>query len=83
MRACDYNVYRVEYKTTYTERRSTYGGMDSELTGNHLTEQREYLVVAPDEHFAITAFKRCHSGDSDQFLTIQHVGQLDDLVYLQ
>ncbi len=80
MRACDYNVYKILYKTTYAERRDTCGGMDSELTGSYLTVTREYLVVAPDAEFARTAFNRYHS--RDEFLNIREIGRLDDIVSL-
>jgi hypothetical protein len=81
MRACDYAVYKIEYYTTYAERVSTYGGMDSELTGQKITEKRTYLVVAPHEEFAITAFKRYHS--KDEMIKIEVIGYLDDIVRLQ
>jgi hypothetical protein len=81
MRACDYNVYRIGYKTTYHERVSTYGGMDSELTGKMITEGREYLCVAPTGDLAMAAFKRYHS--KDEFIHLDCIGMLDDLVYLQ
>jgi hypothetical protein len=81
MRACDYSVYRINYNTTFPERVSTCGGMDSELTGAKITEERDYLCVAPDDNLAMAAFERYHS--KDVFLTINCVGQLNDLVYLQ
>jgi len=81
MRACDYSVFKIDYKTTYSERVSTYGGMDSELTGNKITKDREYLCVAPDESFARAAFLRYHS--KDEFIRLVPLGKLDDMVFLQ
>jgi len=81
MRACDYNVYKIFYKTTYAERVSTFGGMDSELTGRKVTEDRTYLVVAPSYEFARTAFNRYHS--NDDYLKMEEIGRLDDIVRLQ
>lgn len=78
MRSCDYVIYRIDYKTTFAERVSTYGGQDSELTGKRITEQRQYLVAAPTEDFAKTAFNRYHG--KDEFLTIQEIGKLNDIV---
>lgn len=66
MRACDYRVYKCSYMTTYHERVSTYGGMDSELTGKKITEERTYFVLAPTMDLAIAAFKRYHSKDELQ-----------------
>ena len=81
MRACDYNVYSIAYNTTYHERVDTYGGMDSELTGNMITQLRTYLCVACDKDFAMVAFRRYHS--KDEFIEITHVGQLNDMVWIQ
>jgi len=81
MRACDYSVFRIRYKTTYAERVSTMGGMDSELTGKYITDECVYLAVAPDAAFATTAFQKYHH--RDEFLGIENIGQLNDLVYLQ
>lgn len=81
MRACDYNVYSIQYNTTYAERIDTCGGMDSEPTGKHITTRRTYLCVACDKDFAMVAFRRYHS--DDEFLEMTHVGQLNDLVWIQ
>lgn len=81
MRACDYNVYRIDYNTEYHERHSTYGGMDSELTGRMVKEKRSYLCVAPDKTFAVAAFMRYHS--KDEIVEWTHIGQLNDLLFLQ
>jgi len=81
MRACDYNVYRIKYKTTYAERIPTIGGMDSELSGKTITEECDYLCVAPDENFTRIAFSRYHL--KDEIISIEHIGQLNDMVYLQ
>lgn len=81
MRACDYNVYRIKYKSTFAERRDMLGGMDSELTGKQITKEYEYLCVAPDDAFAMTAFLRFHTDDT--FIILEMLGRLDDLVYLQ
>lgn len=81
MRACDYSVFSIEYKTTYHERVSTCGGMDSELTGRMLTDKRSYLCVAPNEDFAMVAFKRFHS--KDEVIALINVGQLSDMLFLQ
>lgn len=81
MRACDYSVYRIEYQTTYAERIDTCGGMDSELTGRKVTDQRSYLCVAPDETFAVAAFMRYHS--KDKVIELTHIGQLNDMLFMQ
>jgi hypothetical protein len=81
MRACDYYVFEINYRTTFAERVSTYGGQDSELTGRKITESRKYFVVAPNKDFARVAFDRYHS--KDEFVSIAETGRLDDLVYLQ
>lgn len=81
MRACDYSVFSIEYKTTYHERVSTCGGMDSELTGQIITAQRSYLCVAPSEDFAMAVFKRYHS--KDIVVAMINIGQLNDMLFLQ
>lgn len=81
MRACDYHIYRMYYETTYAERTSTFGGMDSELTGKYITEERTYLCVAPSQAFAAIAFNRYHI--NDKWLRTEDLGSLDDIVYLQ
>lgn len=80
MRACDYSVFKFLYSTTYAERILTYGGKDSELTGKQLTEEREYLCIAPTMEFATTAFLRYHR--KDVLLESSCIGQLSDIVSL-
>jgi flavoprotein len=81
MRACDYNIYRIKYKSTYAERHQEYPGSDPELTGRYITDEYEYLCVAPDDSFAMTAYLRYHTDDT--FIKLELIGKLDDLVYLQ
>ena len=81
MRACDYHVYRIQYNTTFAERVSTYGGMDSELTGKRISENRNYLCVAPNQDFALTVFRRYHK--EDLIIKLEDIGQLNDIVSTQ
>lgn len=81
MRACDYYVFKIIYKTTFAERAQSAPGEDFQLTGRRLTEQRNYLCVAPEGSFAMAAFNGYHS--RDEFISITNIGKLDDLVYLQ
>lgn len=79
MRACDYSVFVIRYVTSVHQRRDL--GMDSEPTGIYKDVERDYVVVAPSEAFAITAFKRYH--DKDIFKSIMCIGACDDIVRLQ
>lgn len=80
MRACDYSIYKIVYKTTYAERVSTFGGMDSELTGKNITHEREYFCVAPTTALARAAFDRYHS--KDEFIGILTIKTLDDIIII-
>lgn len=81
MRACDYNIYRIDYNVSSHERVSTCGGMDSEPTGRMITDKRTYFCMALNKEFAMVAFRLYHS--RDEFISLTHVGQLDDIVWIQ
>ncbi len=78
MRACDYNVYRISYTDIQQVRDS-----DGDFIRWKDNVAYKYLCVAPDESFALTAFKRYHSGEHVKNIQIDNVGQLSDIVYLQ
>lgn len=80
MRACDFHVIEMDYNDTFAERVSTYGGMDSELTGRMVTEKRTWRVVAAnlDIAKAIWASTRGHV-ESWKVLEWRDLGTLDVL----
>lgn len=78
MRACDYKVYKINY----TDRQSVRDN-DGDFIRWIENVKYEYLCVAPDENFAMVAFKRYHSGEHVKNIELSLIGQLDDLVYLQ
>jgi hypothetical protein len=84
MRACDYSVWCIQYKDRKAHRTPAFGGMDSDFS--HWEENVQmppYLCVAPTEDLARAAFARYHHGEYIKDVTIEKIGQLDDLVYLQ
>ncbi len=78
MRACDYNVYQINY----TDRLSIRND-DGDFIRWIENDKREYFCVAPDESFALTAFKRYHSTEHIKNIELKKICQLNDLVYLQ
>lgn len=81
LRACDLYIYRYGYEARYAERVPTHGGMDSELSGKYITEQRDYFVIAPSEELALVMFKKWHR--DDKHLDFELIGQCSDLVFTQ
>ena len=81
MRACDYSVYVIHHMSKHHIRYPTYGGMDSEPTGRYEDVEHDYIVVAPNEAFALTAFNRYHK--DDKVVTIVCIGACSDIVRLQ
>lgn len=81
LRACDFKIFEFIYDTTYAERQSTYGGMDSELTGRQTTSRRNYFCIAPTEDFARVAYLRYHN--SDTLISLEEIGTVGDIVYTQ
>lgn len=75
------HIYRFTFTETYAERRATCGGMDSELTGRHLTRGRTWTVVAPSEEMAVTAWRVEWGSDGTRtFGTVEKIGRVDCVI---
>lgn len=78
MRACDYNIYRIDYTD-----RVRITDQDGDFIKWQNNVSFKYVVVAPTEKLAIAAFERYHNGEHVNLANISLVAKCDDLVYLQ